>query len=298
MKKCVTRFFKTIFAKTTWLVELRCLPSGQRIFSRDHRKLLLFIKAHFDENVYFGVATRWLRAGSKQACAEIPALWIDMDWKEFIGGRKAAAELLKQFPMEPSIIVNSGHGYHVFWLLKRPVAARLDVEAYLKGLASALNGDRAAAEVARILRVPGTFNFKGPEEVPVKCIKLTHRRYRLSDFKAWKNSENRRPVRTPTFSTDNIDITLDKFKLTKRIRMLIESGWTGTPYKSRSEADMAVITALVKARAAADEIRAIFRKFPIGEKYREKGLRGDGYLSGSIGNAAAFLAAAKGRGAK
>jgi putative DNA primase/helicase len=289
-------FFKKLFARTRGFIELRAFPSCERIFTRDYHKLSRFVEAHLDENVFFGVATRSRKSGSKADCAEIPALWVDIDWKDFSGGQKEAARRLIRFAVTPSIEVESGHGRHVYWLLQKPIAAGLHIEAYLKGLASTLNGDHASAEVARILRVPGTFNFKQPTRRAVECVSFTGQRYRLEDFEPWKMAESR--VRKPTviFSNVNHFINVDGLRLSSALRTLIKHGWTGAPYKSRSEADMAAISGLLRIGIDSDQIRAIFREYPIGEKYREKGTRGDGYLSRSIGSAKAFLAEMSPRG--
>lgn len=57
-------------------------------------------------------------------------------------------------------------------------------------------------------------------------------------------------------------------------------------YRSRSEADMAAICALVRFNYSDAEIKDIFSNHKIGEKFRE---RGDSYLNFSIRNARAFL---------
>lgn len=63
------------------------------------------------------------------------------------------------------------------------------------------------------------------------------------------------------------------------------------PPGKRSEADQRVITALVRAGASDDEIRAVFDHYPIGQqgKYAEKGRHGAQYLRHSIARARAYL---------
>jgi putative DNA primase/helicase len=184
--------------------------------------------------------------------------------------------------------VESGHGLHAYWLLKKPHLNKPLIEAYLKGLAVVLSADLAAAEVARVLRVPGTLNYKEEEALPVKCIRITDRRYRLKDFARWRLATKRKEATRVYFEAQNPRIDLSTFELSGRILKLISTGWTGAPYRSRSEADMAVITAAVAAGMKPAQIREIFRNYPIGEKYREKGNRGDAYLRVSIKNAVAF----------
>ncbi len=54
---------------------------------------------------------------------------------------------------------------------------------------------------------------------------------------------------------------------------------------SRSEADFAVIVALVKAGYDDATIKCVFAKYAIGEKYRQKGNQGDRYLAHSLDKA-------------
>jgi len=64
---------------------------------------------------------------------------------------------------------------------------------------------------------------------------------------------------------------------------LIQNGFqAGGPYPTQSEADMAVVGALVDASATDDEIKAVFSSFKIGAKYRERGWE---YLSLTIDKA-------------
>jgi hypothetical protein len=72
-------------------------------------------------------------------------------------------------------IVNSGRGLHVYWVLDRaiapnewePVAARLRDVCRTQQLYV----DANVFETARVLRVPGTFNFKDETPKPVKVLK-------------------------------------------------------------------------------------------------------------------------------
>ena len=74
-RKKTQSFFERLFGKTNGLIEIRALPSGKQIFSRDLEKLLAFIQAHINEDVFFGAATRKGRDGSKSGVFEVSALW-------------------------------------------------------------------------------------------------------------------------------------------------------------------------------------------------------------------------------
>ena len=136
-------------------------------------------------NLYFGLATRE-GGGTKSHCREIPALWTDIDFKD--QPEQESKERLKQFPLQPSAIVESGRGLHTYWLLRDPVNAQVEgvrVEALLRGLSDRLGGDRGACDFSRVMRLPGTPNFKytPPRQCEVRELHAD-RRYDLKDFEA------------------------------------------------------------------------------------------------------------------
>jgi hypothetical protein len=187
-------FLARFFAHTRHLVELRALPSKARCFTRKRKEIEQFIEERAGENLYFGCATRGGGGGKKQDCRELVALWIDIDYKTTPDLQ--ASELLAAFPLEPSIVVESGGGLHLYWLLDAPTDAHKgEVEPILRGLAATLKADPAAAEIARIMRMPGTRNQK--YEPPRECgVREAHwdRRYTLRDFEQFRE----RHVPAPT----------------------------------------------------------------------------------------------------
>lgn len=134
-----------------------------------------------NRNCYFGVAARMDKQGDKSGIVEIPALWLDLDIE-----KGATQTKLNAFCLKPSIVVNSGGGLHVYWILKE--TARWSdiqkIENLLKRLAIQLDGDFAAAEAARILRVPGTYNYKYNPPRLVEIIESNTNVYDLDDFDA------------------------------------------------------------------------------------------------------------------
>jgi hypothetical protein len=171
LEKMFDEFFVPLFGKARGNIELRCFPSRHQFFSGDKNEIISFIDAHIGENVFFGCATRRDNDGSKPGTLEVPFLWADVDFKDFAGGETEAREVIAAFAMTPSIVVQSGHGLHLYFLLGNPMPAGLpeglEVEKHLKGIAKALRADPAAAELARVLRVPGTYNHKNGDKVLV-----------------------------------------------------------------------------------------------------------------------------------
>jgi len=157
-------FFVSLFAGADGLIEFRALPSkAQEFFKRDDAKAIgQFLRAHSAEELYFAVATRQGPGdGSLANCAQLYALFCDIDFKT-IPEAEARAKL-ERFPLSPSITVTSGGGLHIYFLLREALDLSTEAErarSMLRRLALALGGDLASAEPARILRVPGTLNFK------------------------------------------------------------------------------------------------------------------------------------------
>lgn len=169
-------FLKRFFSDTLHKVELRACPNLKgapgalsRMTDADLQRLSFCIEKDVDGiGVYFGVCTRQdgATSGNLETVAECPALWVDIDCaKQGISGDDALAAL-GFLPHPPSIIVNSGGGLHAYWLLEEPVdvtvgqQVREVVTACLRQLALVLAGDTQCAELARILRLPGTMNSK------------------------------------------------------------------------------------------------------------------------------------------
>jgi hypothetical protein len=87
------------------------------------------------------------------------------------------------------MVVASGGGLHVYWILREPIdVAKVTpegVKPLLRRLAIRVGGDLSEAEAARVLRVPGRFNCKPeygePREVRVEVFE-PERIYDVSEF--------------------------------------------------------------------------------------------------------------------
>lgn len=180
------RVLETIQQGCSGMVELRALPVRSRVFARitDGAGLTAFVQAHREtSHLYFGVATRRDgRSGRADNCQHLGALFADLDF-----GKSSEHDVrarLTSFAVLPSIVVHSGGGLHCYWALDAPleVAGRsAEIKTILRRLARAVGGDLVVAEVARVLRLPQTLNFKHTPPVPVTVeIFEPLRRYALS----------------------------------------------------------------------------------------------------------------------
>jgi P4 family phage/plasmid primase-like protien len=204
-------FLKRLFGDTDQDVELRACPNersgfASSKFTRDAADIEAFCQSKDQDGtgVYFGVCTRrdvrdsvGKRLGNQEAASECPALWVDIDCaKQGIIGDLAQAALA-YLPHPPSIVVASGGGLHAYWVLETPADVqdahvRDQVTVALRTLARVLAGDMACAEVARILRLPGTHNTKTATKAlnagdPAICEVLsdTGTVYDLDDLSEW-----------------------------------------------------------------------------------------------------------------
>ena len=165
---------------------MRALPlKSQRFFELDDYDGIAGFCKDDGQDQYFGVATRRSdRDGTLANCAQLPALFVDLDTAD--ATKADALNRLNACLCPPSIIINSGGGYHVYWLLCEPLElpdAKEDAYRLLRGLAADIGGDPAAAEPARILRIPNTLNCKySPSRRVTVVVFEPDRRYSPSDF--------------------------------------------------------------------------------------------------------------------
>lgn len=150
-------------------------------------------------NVYFGVGLTpgGLTASQRVKAEEVVALgglWVDIDVANPLAHSKSdrlpptiedARRILNECPMQPTIVVMSGYGLQAYWAFKEPWEIDNDVD---RAQAAALShawtrtvaaiADRlggwvmdATHDLARVMRLPGTFNVKDPDNPrPVRIL--------------------------------------------------------------------------------------------------------------------------------
>jgi hypothetical protein len=121
------------------------------------------------------------KRGGEEYTKELTALWAETDAKDFEGNKGRALEQIKS--ASPSIIVDSGGGYHGYWLLDKPYQltsqqARDRVKQLMRGLAFSIEGDIQNAELSRSFRLPNTINTKpGRGAALVKIVQINNLKY-------------------------------------------------------------------------------------------------------------------------
>jgi len=176
-------FLKQLYEYSDGKIELRALPSKKRTFlSLDNlRGIDAFCAKHANENLYFSIATRD-GGGTKSHIQHIPAAWVDLDFKNI--PQPHADKLIGECLGQPTFVVESGNGYHVYWKFKEPWGKSniADHEKLLRQLAVYFSGDLAATDSSRILRLPDSRNFKYKPPRRVKVLFASKHEYDLSDF--------------------------------------------------------------------------------------------------------------------
>lgn len=140
---------------------------------------------------------------SSDNSAGIMGLWADIDVADPDVHKKwnlppdeeSATKLLERCGVPPSILVHSGHGLQAWWLFDEFWEFENEQDRLeAANLAQAWNTTlrvRAAEndwtvdstfDLARVMRVPGTFNHKGTPVLPVRLLEVNGRRYGRSDF--------------------------------------------------------------------------------------------------------------------
>jgi hypothetical protein len=149
------------------VVGVRRLPNG-RLGRFDRSRLENFVRAGQREMLLERV--RKLRSGERAEVFLTPATlrvpvpgndsvdcsaiaWVDIDDPRRL-------RTLRRFPHSPHAVIASGSGgAHAYWRLE-PELSGEDCEALNRKLAQALGADPASCNRGRILRVPGTWNWK------------------------------------------------------------------------------------------------------------------------------------------
>ena len=175
---------------------------------------------NYDSDVYFGVGTSPEDFGPRKRCPAakitgIGALWLDIDIagpahkKGNLPATEAEATklLADAFPgLEPSYIIDSGHGLQAYWLLdswceiteanrSEVQALSIDFNALWRAHCAEAGYDAdSVCDLARVMRLPGSKNYKVPSDVkPVVELKATEIRYSFAQLRAWVTEHYKAP---------------------------------------------------------------------------------------------------------
>lgn len=182
-------------------IKTHCFPTS-KLGKMAHHAAQLAQK----KNLYFGIGAvdHMLRLDERPKAEEvtaIPGLWIDIDiagaaHRETMLPPKIEDALGLLPDIQPSMIVSSGYGIHVYWLFREPwefdteeerqkagrLSQNLQVCIKKKAREKGWKVD-TTSDLARILRLPGSMNRKIPENpVPCRVLEKSQIRYNPSDL--------------------------------------------------------------------------------------------------------------------
>jgi len=130
-------------------------------------------------NWYFGIhaTNEGGRVGERSKNATVSAvncLYADFDAKDY-GDKTATLNHVISLPVMPSVLIDTGGGYHAYWLLKDTLilaseADRQSAANIQANWAAFVGGDPGAKDLARVLRIPGTRNLKYENKPAVKFV--------------------------------------------------------------------------------------------------------------------------------
>jgi hypothetical protein len=144
----------------------RPLPlRGLRSFAAE---LVRLSDVSFD--VYVGVLPREEKRGTADSVKQARWMWADFDAKNMHPGQLSAMS------EAATMAVDSGYGLHCYWeITPMKLASLSEREVFcraMRGLQKKGSDGQAdnVADLPRILRVPGTWNWKNGEKMPVRLI--------------------------------------------------------------------------------------------------------------------------------
>lgn len=227
--------FNDIF-KQSEKVELRTLQKqnddlvlGERVLAEAHQVLEAAkqLGETYGHNVFFGVLPR---DDVGQVVPVVRVVWVDLDLPT-PPDENDWISLAASNCLPPSWIVSTGGGYHFYWLIEEETPEYLN-----KFKKVAINAfgyvDKTTFDAERILRVPGTLNWKYDPPREVKLV--------------WSN---------PQIVYKPNDLLNAPNVPGATLRRL----WTGDGrgFKSRSERDWKVVSDLLKVGVHVETVRSI-----------------------------------------
>jgi hypothetical protein len=104
--------------------------------------------------------------------AALTCIHADIDLKDLTDDRDLVLQRIVSLPCPPSAVIDSGHGFHLYYYFKEPVEVASEEAALVRivraRLVVWLGADTHADQDSALMRRPGTTNSKDPNN-PVAC---------------------------------------------------------------------------------------------------------------------------------
>ena len=165
-----------------------------KIFNTNNANLREIVE-EFDDNynIYVTPNTTFIPRRGTRNIRQFRALYQDVDCEKMgISKEQAIFEIWEMYEVnkeipQPSMIVNSGRGLHLYWKIEHAPYAAIktwqELQDYFYYKLKHLGADKQATDGARILRVPGTINSRNEVECTVINIEdnLIYSMYELRE---------------------------------------------------------------------------------------------------------------------
>lgn len=127
-------------------------------------------------DLYFGCAAyKDDTSRTKDNVASVKSFWLDLDagrgkpYKSYTEAVAALGQFCADIGLPKPTAVTSGNGVHAYWLLDEAITREEwePVAEHFKTITEAKNlhaDPSRTADIASILRIPGTFNYKNPQD--------------------------------------------------------------------------------------------------------------------------------------
>jgi hypothetical protein len=244
--------------------------------------------------------------GTKEDSAGSNVLWVDLDVYKMSPplSKQEGIDLLKRYSLPPSLIIDSGYGLQAYWILERFLSRNLpdSIELRNRTLAKAFGADDCW-DLARVLRPPGSHNYKQPNNPQLvtvvhydPAITYSAEQFPLYNVEAGAPTPNA-PTAVPVLKAlDLSEQTLPQGfleSLDDGLRKRILEPTSG----DRSANDHAIAVQLLKRGFSPGQLASVLTSpvWPCGEKFRRDGRNFDyGYLQSTVESAVALVAKERG----
>jgi len=209
-----------------------------------------------NEDIYFGVHPSSVMKGSTEGTklddiCSINCLYAEFDAVNFDESKSLIAAHIKELRPVPTYIIDSGGGYHCYWILEEPFTLDTPLKREIarelqRNWVYFVGGSLEVHDLARILRIPGTTNYKYDPPRPVKiAYENLDNLYKLNELQELipEVNDHRAATKIPETARPNnlseqeiVDLAVAANDGQKFLRLF---KGVDTGYPSASEADLA-----------------------------------------------------------
>jgi hypothetical protein len=208
------------------------------------------------------------RTGRNQDVLQVGCIWAKLDNAEAQDGAIDVIRRIKDFPLRPSVVVNSGYGYHIYFVFHAPLrGGELVVWSELiRDLRVALRVD-TKVNLSEVMRLPGSLNIK--EVHSISCDvweeQSSWARYSLEEVRrAIDKVPSRLPLAVPMLSVEALQargLNVDVIDAVVTGRGGVKAG---SRYEGEAGRDFWIASELLEKNFNEEEVKAIFRTYTKG----------------------------------